>query len=50
MVSVGVGVNYRVNRTWSVGGGYTYENWDSNMQERESFSRNMVDLGVKAQM
>ncbi len=50
LTSVGVSANYRMNRTWSVGGGYTYENWDSDMRERESFARNMVDFGVKAQM
>jgi hypothetical protein len=48
MVMVGVSANYRVNRTWSVTGGYTYENWDSDV--REGFSRNMVDFCVKAQM
>ncbi len=48
MVSVGISANYRINRTWSVQGGYTYENWDSDV--RESFSRNLVDFGVKAEM
>ena len=48
MVSVGVSANYRLNRTWSLQGGYTYENWDSDV--RESFSRDLVDFAVKAEM
>ncbi|MEI6564693.1 MAG: outer membrane beta-barrel protein [bacterium] len=48
MVMVGVRGEYRLNRTWSLNAGYTFENWDS--QVRESFVRNMVDVGVKAQM
>lgn len=48
MVSLGVSANYRMNRTWSVQGGYTYENWESDL--RDSFSRDLVDFGVKAQM
>lgn len=48
MIMVGVSATYRLNQNWSVWGGYTYENWDSDV--RESFDRNMVDLGVKAQL
>ncbi len=39
--------NYRIDRTWSLGLGYTYENWDSDV--RESFDRNYVDANIKAQ-
>lgn len=48
MVMVGVRADYRINRNWSVNGGYTLENWDSDV--RESFTRNTVDCGVKAQL
>lgn len=43
----GLSATYRINRNWSLGAGYTYENWDSDI--RESFSRNIVDASVKAQ-
>ncbi|MEI8140712.1 MAG: outer membrane beta-barrel protein [bacterium] len=48
MVMVGVRADYRLNRNWSLNGGYTLENWDSDV--RESFTRNLVDFGVKAQL
>lgn len=48
MALVGVSANYRLNRTWSVNGGYYYENWDSDV--RESFDRNSVNFCVKAEM
>lgn len=48
MVMVGVSATYRVNRIWSISGGYNYENWESDV--RESFSRNTVNLGVKAEL
>jgi len=48
MVMVGVRADYRINRNWSVNGGYTLENWDSDV--RESFTRNTVDCGIKAQL
>jgi len=48
MVMVGVSATYRVNRIWSLSGGYDYENWDSDV--RESFSRNTVNFSVKAEM
>jgi hypothetical protein len=38
--------NFKLDRVWAITGGYTYENWDSEV--RESFDRNLVDLGVKA--
>lgn len=46
--TVGVKGSYRLNRNWSVSAGYTYENWDSDV--RESFDRNLVDVGVTAQL
>jgi len=48
MVMVGVRADYRVNRIWSINGGYSVENWDSDV--RESFTRNLVDFAVKAQL
>ena len=48
MVMVGVRADYRVNRNWSLEGGYSLENWDSDV--RESFTRNLVDFGVKVQL
>lgn len=48
MYLVGVSANYRINRTFSLQGGYSYENWDSDV--RESFGRNLVDFCVKAEM
>lgn len=48
MLMVGVRADYRLNRNWSVNAGYTLENWDSDV--RESFTRNLVDCGVKAQL
>jgi hypothetical protein len=48
MVMVGVSATYRVNRTWSLSGGYDYENWDSDV--RESFDRHIVSFSVKAEM
>lgn len=48
LVSVGVRGDYRFSRNWSLQAGYTYENWDSDV--RESFSRNLVDVAVKAQL
>lgn len=45
--TVGLSATYRIDRNWSVGAGYTYENWDSDV--RESFDRNYVDANVKAQ-
>lgn len=48
MFMVGLSAQYRINRTFSVQGGYTYENWDSDV--RESFDRNMVNVAVKAEM
>jgi hypothetical protein len=44
---VGLNADYRINKNWSVGAGYTYENWDSDV--RESFDRNYVDLNAKLQ-
>lgn len=37
---------FRMDRVWSLNGGYTYETWDSDV--RESFDRNSIDLGVRA--
>jgi hypothetical protein len=48
LVSVGVRGDYRFSRNWSLQAGYAYENWDSDV--RESFSRNLVDVAVKAQL
>ena len=48
LLSLGLNTNYRVNRTWSVDAGYTFENWDSDV--RESFNRSLVSFCVKAQM
>ncbi len=47
LATAGLSASYRIDRHWSVGAGYTYENWDSEV--RESFSRNYVDANVKAQ-
>lgn len=44
--TVSVRGNFKMDRIWSLAGGYTYENWDSDV--RESFDRNTVDMGVKA--
>ena len=43
-----LGATYKVNRTWSVAAGYSIENWDSDV--RESFTRNSVNVGVKAEL
>ena len=48
MFSVGLNAAYRVDRTWSLNAGYSYENWDSDV--RESFDRNLVNFSVKAEM
>jgi hypothetical protein len=48
LTSVGFGAKYWLNRNWSINAGYTYENWDSDL--RESFDRNLVDVGVTAQL
>ncbi len=48
MVMVGVSATYRLNRIWSLSGGYDYENWDSDV--RESFDRHTVSFNVKAEM
>jgi hypothetical protein len=48
LTTVGVGAKYKLNRNWSVSGGYTYETWDSDV--RDSFNRNTVNVGVKAQL
>lgn len=48
MFLVGVSANYRISRIWSVTGGYTYENWDSEV--REEFTRNLFNFGVKAEL
>ena len=47
LATVGLSGVYRINRNWSVGAGYTYENWDSDV--RASFDRSYVDANVKAQ-
>ena len=44
--TVSVRGNFKVDHIWSLAGGYTYDNWDSDV--RESFDRNTVDLGVTA--
>lgn len=48
MMMAGISAIYRMNRTWSLSGGYDYENWDSDV--RESFSRNTFMFSVKAEM
>jgi len=48
LISVGLRANYIINRTWSVDCGYMFENWDTNV--REPFSRDVVDVSVKAQI
>ncbi len=48
MMMAGVSATYRMNRIWSLSGGYDYENWDSDV--RESFSRNTFIFSVKAEM
>jgi hypothetical protein len=47
LLTAGLSANYRISRTWSVGAGYTYETWDSDV--RESFDRNYLDASVTAQ-
>lgn len=48
MIMVGARADYRLNRNWSINGGYTFEGWDSDV--RESFNRNLIDLNVKVQL
>lgn len=48
MTMASLRANYRLNRNWSVNAGYSIENWDSDV--RESFTRNLVDVGVKVQL
>ncbi len=48
LMMAGVRADYRLNRNWSLNGGYTLENWDSDV--RESFTRNLVDCGVRVQL
>ncbi len=48
MMMAGISAIYRINRIWSLSGGYDYENWDSDV--RESFSRNTFLFSVKAEM
>jgi hypothetical protein len=48
MILVGLSADYRMNRIWSLSGGYAYENWTSDV--REEFSRNLVNFAVKAQL
>lgn len=48
MTSVGVGAVYRINRNVSVNAGYNFETWDSDL--RDSFDRNVVDVGVQARL
>ncbi len=44
--SVSVRGSFKMDRIWSLTGGYTYENWDSDV--RESLDRNTCDVGVRA--
>lgn len=48
LTSVGISGRYWVSRNWAVQAGYTHENWDSDL--RESFDRNLVDVGVTAKL
>ena len=48
MVMGTLGATYKVNRTWSVNAGVSVENWDSDV--RESFTRNSVNAGVRAEL
>jgi len=48
MVMGGVRADYHLNRNWTLNAGYSVENWDSDV--RESFTRNLVDCGVKVQL
>jgi hypothetical protein len=48
LTTVGVSGRYWMNRNWSIQAGYTHENWDSDL--RESFDRNLVDIGVMAKL
>lgn len=48
MTMASLRANYRIDRTWSVNAGYTYENWDSDV--REPFTRNLVDIGVQIKL
>jgi hypothetical protein len=44
--SVSLRGSFKMDRIWSLTGGYTYENWDSDV--RESFDRSICDMGVRA--
>jgi len=46
--TVGLRGNYMIDRNWAVSAGYSYEKWDSDV--RESFDRNLVDVGVTAKL
>lgn len=46
--TIGISGRYIINRNWSVRTGYTFEKWDSDV--RESFDRNLVDVGVTARL
>jgi len=48
LTTVGLSGRYWMNRNWAVQAGYTYENWDSEL--RDSFDRNLVDVGVTARL
>lgn len=48
LTTVGFSGRYWVQRNWAVQAGYTHETWDSDL--RESFDRNLVDVGVTARL
>lgn len=46
MGTVSLRGKFQMDRIWALSAGYTYETWDSDV--RESFERNVVDVGVGA--
>jgi hypothetical protein len=48
LTTLGAHAFYKIDHNWSVGGGYSFESWDSEV--RESFDRNMFDAMVKAEL
>jgi len=48
LTTLGISGRYWVQRNWALQAGYTHENWDSDL--RESFDRNLVDIGVTARL
>lgn len=48
MTDLGVTAIYRINRYFSCGAGYRFQNWDSEV--RESYSHNIIDISITGQL